>query len=330
MLVSMSDVPRSNGGCWTCRVRRKKCDEVHPACLTCTSLHIPCHGYGPKPAWMDRGAKEREVAKSLRNAVKQTLSLQRMRKPPQSSNASETASDEPKPTSHQDEASSYDVPSGQNVLSANAMLSEDLSLVESSTVSPFSGSASPTTLSSEGCHASLPNPNRPSLAFGEVAGVTNSHSLHLILTSNSWSVLPLQFEEDQASLLMHFFDHVLPLQFPFYSPSINEGGRGWILSILTRTKPLYHVALSLAAYHQQSILVRSNRIPCTTSLRKLEERHIECIKALRCHLEQFSIGLKANTCETNIEIMACIALLIALEVSSVPQNLQPELMNVIL
>jgi hypothetical protein len=114
---------------------------------------------------------------------------------------------------------------------------------------------------------------------------------------------------------MHFFDHVLPLQFRFYKCSILEGGRGWLLSILTRTKPPYHVALSLAAYHQQSILVRDNKVPFAASLRKLEERHIEFIKALRCYLEQFSIGNEANTCETNIEIMACIALLIALEVN---------------
>ncbi|KAE9372776.1 hypothetical protein N431DRAFT_376065, partial [Stipitochalara longipes BDJ] len=309
----MSDA-RSNGGCWTCRVRRKKCDETHPTCLTCTSLHIPCYGYGPKPTWMDRGAKEREVAKSLRNAVKQTISLQRMRQSLQSSDASETASHGPEPPSRPNEASPYDVPSSQDVPVTNVMLSEGLSSAkENNTSSPFNGSASPRTVGSQDCHTSPLNPNSPSLAVGEIAGVTHNESLDLILTSNNWSVLPLQFEEDQASLLMHFFDHVLPLQFRFYNPSILEGGRGWILSILTRTKPLYHVALSLAAYHQQSILVRSNQIPCTASLRKLEERYIECIKALRCHLEQFPIGPEANTCETNIEIMACIALLIALD-----------------
>ncbi|KAH8816909.1 fungal-specific transcription factor domain-containing protein [Xylogone sp. PMI_703] len=134
-----------------------------------------------------------------------------------------------------------------------------------------------------------------------------------MLTNDSWSVLPGYFEDDQASLLMHFFDHVLPLQFRFYNPSIREGGRGWLLSILTRAKPLYHVALSLAAYHQQSVLVQGSGIECATSLAKLQERHIECIKALRCHIEALSIETQANSHEVVIEVMACITFLIALE-----------------
>lgn len=202
-------------------------------------------------AWMDRGVKEREVAKSLRNTVKQTLSLQRLRLSRQSSGASRTLSDEDGHSPHE-------------------------------------------------------SPRSPTPAAAVIAGAARNEAIDLILTNESWSVLPVQFEEDQASLLMHFFDHVLPLQFRFYNPSILEGGRGWLLSILTRTKPLYHVALSLAAYHQQSILVRGSGIPCAASLAKLQERHIECIKVLRYHLEKFPIGAQANSCEDNIEIMACI------------------------
>jgi C6 transcription factor Pro1 len=314
--ISMSETLRSNAGCWTCRVRRKKCDEAHPACLTCTSLHIPCYGYGPKPVWMDRGAKEREIAKSLRNTVKQTISLQRVHRSRQSSEASETVSHEPTPSSHSNEASSHAVSSAQDILVPDIILPEShRSTDRSNTSSPFNESPSPRLFGSQGCPTSLRDINHPSLAAAAIARSIRNEAFDLVLTNSSWSALPLQFEEDQASLLMHFFDHVLPLQFRFYNPSISEGGRGWLLSILTRTKPLYHVALSLAAYHQQSILVRVNQIPCTASLRKLEERHIECIKALRCHLEQFPIGPQANTCEMNIEIMACIALLIALEVS---------------
>src|ERR1700709_1127884 len=104
----MSDA-RSTGGCWTCRVRRKKCDEAHPACLTCTSLHLPCDGYGPKPAWMDRGVKEREIAKGLRNTVKQTLSLQRLRQSQQST--SKTPSDTHTPLSPVCPTSTYDISS---------------------------------------------------------------------------------------------------------------------------------------------------------------------------------------------------------------------------
>jgi len=51
------------GGCWTCRVRRKKCDEEREngSCKTCIRLGIECLGWGPKrPEWMRD--KEKVVA----------------------------------------------------------------------------------------------------------------------------------------------------------------------------------------------------------------------------------------------------------------------------
>lgn len=38
-------LPRSKNGCWTCRCRRKKCDEAKPSCRTCINLGVPCAGY---------------------------------------------------------------------------------------------------------------------------------------------------------------------------------------------------------------------------------------------------------------------------------------------
>ncbi|KAH7884373.1 fungal-specific transcription factor domain-containing protein [Phlebopus sp. FC_14] len=52
-------IPRSSstgkGGCWTCRLRRKKCDEIRQgdSCHTCNRLKIKCLGWGSKrPEWM--------------------------------------------------------------------------------------------------------------------------------------------------------------------------------------------------------------------------------------------------------------------------------------
>ncbi|EFY88518.1 hypothetical protein MAC_05412 [Metarhizium acridum CQMa 102] len=44
---------RSTNGCWTCRIRHRKCDEKHPICRECADRTIACHGYGPKPKWID-------------------------------------------------------------------------------------------------------------------------------------------------------------------------------------------------------------------------------------------------------------------------------------
>ena len=68
----MSGSLRSKQGCWTCRLRKKKCDESRPHCSTCESLSITCYGFGPKPDWMDNGEKERAVVNSLKEIVRHT------------------------------------------------------------------------------------------------------------------------------------------------------------------------------------------------------------------------------------------------------------------
>jgi hypothetical protein len=68
----MSGPLRSKQGCWTCRLRKKKCDENHPLCSLCTSLSITCYGYGPRPEWMDNGERERAVANNIKEIVKHT------------------------------------------------------------------------------------------------------------------------------------------------------------------------------------------------------------------------------------------------------------------
>lgn len=68
----MSGPLRSKQGCWTCRLRKKKCDEGRPCCSTCASLSITCYGFGRKPDWMDNGEGERAVVDSLKQIVKHT------------------------------------------------------------------------------------------------------------------------------------------------------------------------------------------------------------------------------------------------------------------
>ncbi|KAI8980064.1 fungal-specific transcription factor domain-containing protein [Trametes punicea] len=73
----MSDSMRANtagkGGCWTCRVRRQKCDEEREgnSCKTCLRLHIDCLGWGPKrPDWM----RDKEKVAQYKADIKEKLS----------------------------------------------------------------------------------------------------------------------------------------------------------------------------------------------------------------------------------------------------------------
>lgn len=59
---------RSTKGCWTCRIRHRKCDESLPTCKECTDRHLHCHGYGPKPGWVeDPSTLHNELQRIKRN-----------------------------------------------------------------------------------------------------------------------------------------------------------------------------------------------------------------------------------------------------------------------
>lgn len=58
-------------GCWTCRVRHKKCDITTPVCKECSDRSVQCHGYGPKPAWMDGGSEEKKEKSRIKAAINQ-------------------------------------------------------------------------------------------------------------------------------------------------------------------------------------------------------------------------------------------------------------------
>lgn len=58
-------------GCWTCRVRHKKCDITIPICKECSDRDVQCHGYGPKPAWMDGASEEKKEKSRIKTAINQ-------------------------------------------------------------------------------------------------------------------------------------------------------------------------------------------------------------------------------------------------------------------
>ncbi|KAK0376266.1 hypothetical protein CLIM01_06392 [Colletotrichum limetticola] len=64
---------RSSGGCWTCRIRHRKCDEATPTCKECTDRHIVCHGYGTEPDWVKDPVKLQAELQRIKHAVKQNF-----------------------------------------------------------------------------------------------------------------------------------------------------------------------------------------------------------------------------------------------------------------
>jgi C6 transcription factor Pro1 len=69
---------RAKSGCYTCRIRRKKCDERPDAegrCETCLRLRLQCLGFGAKrPDWL----RENNNVVELRDKIKAFLASQGM------------------------------------------------------------------------------------------------------------------------------------------------------------------------------------------------------------------------------------------------------------
>ncbi|PYI15410.1 C6 transcription factor NosA [Aspergillus violaceofuscus CBS 115571] len=61
---------RSRSGCFTCRLRRKKCDEKHPSCSACINLCVKCEY--KRPVWWGNAEQRRIQKERIKNKIKQT------------------------------------------------------------------------------------------------------------------------------------------------------------------------------------------------------------------------------------------------------------------
>lgn len=65
---------RSRKGCWTCRIRHRRCDETLPLCKECTTRHITCHGYEVEaPEWMKDEQRLQAELQRIKSAVKENF-----------------------------------------------------------------------------------------------------------------------------------------------------------------------------------------------------------------------------------------------------------------
>ncbi|KAH8822037.1 fungal-specific transcription factor domain-containing protein, partial [Xylogone sp. PMI_703] len=74
---------RSLSGCWTCRLRKKKCDEERPFCSTCSSLGLYCDGYEEVPSWKDGHSKESRYLAMIKSHIKSNFRRKSLKSVPQ-------------------------------------------------------------------------------------------------------------------------------------------------------------------------------------------------------------------------------------------------------
>ncbi|KAH9211631.1 hypothetical protein DL95DRAFT_392316, partial [Leptodontidium sp. 2 PMI_412] len=49
---------------------------------------------------------------------------------------------------------------------------------------------------------------------------------------------------------MNYLDNIFPLQFYFYQPSAFDRGRGWLLTLILRSKSAYYTTLAFSVLTQ--------------------------------------------------------------------------------
>ncbi|KAK8136783.1 hypothetical protein PG984_004723 [Apiospora sp. TS-2023a] len=233
---------RSSRGCWTCRLRRKKCDERKPVCSECGTLEITCHFSDAKPDWLDGGEREKQKAQELKQMVKDQATKRRERKWAQledTTNMPTTAAGRPSPP----QQPSMDVDRTLSQDMANLMDLEPTEDYRNSVAGSSSGRSSMTPATSGSDATSHleqpPSINNHTASRSQSSGRTSQSD------SNSDGDDESEREMGQAML---YIDYVFPFLSPFYRPQLSESGRGWLLVLLMKNKALFHTALGLASY----------------------------------------------------------------------------------
>lgn len=203
---------RSIDGCWTCRLRRKKCDEAHPVCLACSALHIKCYYDQDKPEWMDGGEKQKEMAKQIKREVKRKAPFRFSRS-----------------FSHR-----YRDGDSEPVMG----------LLTRPNAVRGSESRSPVFL--------LPpaTPERDSRSSkksaGEVAQLAASSERRE--PPDTEYIPATTLPELDPGLMMYYFDYFFPFLFPLYRPPLSEGGRSWVFDLVIQSQAVQQTTLCLSAY----------------------------------------------------------------------------------
>ncbi|KAF5001390.1 hypothetical protein FDECE_10953 [Fusarium decemcellulare] len=222
--------------CWTCRLRKKKCDKKKPVCGVCHTLGITCDQSTARPSWLGDDHERQKLARQIKIEIKQKAELRRER--------------------------DY-----VNVLTLqNATLVED---------------AAPLTATHALIHT--------------------QETLSENARSSQGAIFPgepgCDSEESpdgmELELQITYLDQVFPFFFPFYHPSIVDGGRTWVLASLRGSTPLSHTAMSLSTYFIALVLGHKDddqQGDCTRTMWDKLASHLDAaIKAMQQAMGQLNV-----------------------------------------
>ena len=118
---------------------------------------------------------------------------------------------------------------------------------------------------------------------------------------------------NDLDMIMNYLDNIFPLQYYFYRPSAAERGRGWLLSMLLRSKPLYYTALAFSSI-QKIIALRDDVAIESQYLEKLDQQHSLAMAGLAQQLEELPALKGQEHLKLGLEILACTIQLQSIEI----------------
>ncbi|KAF2667158.1 hypothetical protein BT63DRAFT_331157 [Microthyrium microscopicum] len=294
-------MPRKSTGCWTCKARKKRCDDVRPTCSSCALRSIKCYGYDKKPEWMDGGPLEKEMMLAIKMRTKESYRQRRTKRPQARSDFSsqDMSTTSPSPLTP---AALYSPP----LPWSPAESSMNASHVTSGSHLRGIQSTIPQRMFSydkDGRRSISSTDNYDEKSRRDMGTPQSTTTA----TSESW----FPYSEQELNMVMYYLDHIFPRIYPFFKYSAADNGRGWLLNLLLRTRPICAAAICLSACDQKQFVVGA--LSDAPQNDDLEIRHIEIVADLRDHLGRLSEKTGAHRMAAAVEALACIMHLILFE-----------------
>jgi hypothetical protein len=150
----------------------------------------------------------------------------------------------------------------------------------------------------------------------------NSQTAHTSLGSTE-STADHEQSDTEPSLLMSYLDYVFPVLFPFYQPSVFEGGRAWLLTLALKHPAFYHNIVGLAAYFYCAVPVMPGLSQDTCAAKAQSELQVHMNKAVQGVQDSLrntpAAGVHHSLAD-NVLLLGNIIQLVNFEVAFAPSN----------
>ncbi|KAF3007540.1 hypothetical protein E8E13_006453 [Curvularia kusanoi] len=278
-------------GCWTCKVRRKKCEPNVggvSGCKDCTFLKLECHNSTEKPIWMDNGTRQQQMADYLKVQVKKHAAIRvRLRK-------------------IRNLAEGLDESSVDNeVRSPRALELAETHTTRTSMPTPSTASSSVASPRFNDATQLETNPQN--------AGDSLAQSPPTIET-----IAGNEPPDIEPSLLTSYLDYAFPVLFPFYQPSVFEGGRAWLLALALKHPAFYHNIVGMAAYFYCAVPVMPGPAhdTCVDKAQTELQVHMEkAVRGVQDSLHRTTVTGVQHSLTDNVHLLGNIVQLVNFEVA---------------